>query len=304
MEMWNRKELKRQGRSAFFRNFWACVAVCFLIAFLVGEYGTSTSAIHEYTEEFARTTNAVHQMISNSNGNILGDFLASLTKSALSRNTNSQFIVDIAVNSKTSTNDNFTFHLLDGISTIVFDRDIAAGVILIVSSLIAIAYTVFVANILVIGSKRFYLENRRYPGTRASRFLYLFRMRKIIHPASIMFFRWLYNLLWSFTIIGGIIKFYEYRLIPYILAENPELNRHKAFQLSKEMMKGNKWKTFLLDCTFLGWDLLTILTLGLLGFLYVNPYKAATDAELYMLLRNQAIIDQVDDYQELKDEYL
>ena len=47
-------------------------------------------------------------------------------------------------------------------------------------------------------------------------------------------------------------------MIPYILAENPKIQRKKAFKLSKEMMKGNKWKTFILDLSFLGWDLYKI----------------------------------------------
>ena len=50
-------------------------------------------------------------------------------------------------------------------------------------------------------------------------------------------------------------------MIPYILAENPKIQRKKAFKLSKKMMKGNKWKTFILDLSFLGWELLSIFTL-------------------------------------------
>ena len=56
-------------------------------------------------------------------------------------------------------------------------------------------------------------------------------------------------------------------MIPYILAENPKIQRKKAFKLSKEMMKGNKWKTFILDLSFLGWELLSIFTFGLLNSL-------------------------------------
>ena len=59
-------------------------------------------------------------------------------------------------------------------------------------------------------------------------------------------------------------------MIPYILAENPKIQRKKAFKLSKEMMKGNKWKTFILDLSFLGWELLSIFTFGLLNIFYIN----------------------------------
>ena len=63
----------------------------------------------------------------------------------------------------------------------------------------------------------------------------------------------------------GIIKSYEYRMIPYILAENPSINWREAFRLSKAMMDGQKWNTFVLDLSFIGWDLLSAVTGGLLG---------------------------------------
>ena len=88
-------------------------------------------------------------------------------------------------------------------------------------------------------------------------------------------------------------------MIPYILAENPKIQRKKAFKLSKEMMKGNKWKTFILDLSFLGWELLSIFTFGLLNIFYINPYKVATTVELYELLKKQIISQKSEYYEEL-----
>ena len=51
------------------------------------------------------------------------------------------------------------------------------------------------------------------------------------------------------------------------------------------MMKGNKWKAFVLDLSFLGWDILASVTLGILGVFYVEPYKLLTDAALYERLK-------------------
>lgn len=89
-------------------------------------------------------------------------------------------------------------------------------------------------------------------------------------------------------------------MIPYILAENPKIERKKAFKLSKQMMKGNKWKTFILDLSFLGWELLSIFTLGLLNIFYINPYKVATTVELYEILKKQIISQKSEYYEELK----
>lgn len=88
-------------------------------------------------------------------------------------------------------------------------------------------------------------------------------------------------------------------MIPYILAENPKIERKKAFKLSKEMMKGNKWKTFILDLSFLGWELLSIFTFGLLNIFYINPYKVATTVELYEVLKKQIIYQKSEYYEEL-----
>lgn len=88
-------------------------------------------------------------------------------------------------------------------------------------------------------------------------------------------------------------------MIPYILAENPKIQRKKAFKLSKKMMKGNKWKTFILDLSFLGWELLSIFTIGLLNIFYINPYKVATTVELYEVLKKQIISQKSEYYEEL-----
>ena len=65
------------------------------------------------------------------------------------------------------------------------------------------------------------------------------------------------------------------------MSENPEMNFRDAQAESAILMKGNKWKSFVLDLSFIGWDILTIMTWGLLEIFFVGPYKASTDAALY-----------------------
>ncbi len=60
-----------------------------------------------------------------------------------------------------------------------------------------------------------------------------------------------------------------------------------AITLSRQMMHGHKWNTFMPELSFIGWDLLSALTLCLLGVFYVNPYKDRTGAELCQVLKNQ-----------------
>ena len=99
---------------------------------------------------------------------------------------------------------------------------------------------------------------------------------------KVMFFYDLYLVLWSMLfVIPGLIKMYEYRMIPYILADNPDMDKKEVFALSKEMMRGNKWRAFVLDLSFILWDFLSCITLGLVGTFWVGPYKLLTDAALY-----------------------
>ena len=77
-------------------------------------------------------------------------------------------------------------------------------------------------------------------------------------------------------------------MVPFILADNPNIGAKEAITLSRKMMDGNKWRAFVLDLSFIGWFLLAGLTGGILGIFYVNPYVYSTHAELYHALKNNA----------------
>lgn len=81
-------------------------------------------------------------------------------------------------------------------------------------------------------------------------------------------------------IIPGIVKSYSYALTPYILKDHPELKFNAAIEESMRMMNGYKMKLFLLDLSFIGWALLTILTFGI-GVLFLEPYVSASRAAFY-----------------------
>jgi uncharacterized membrane protein len=102
----------------------------------------------------------------------------------------------------------------------------------------------------------------------------------------------LFTFLWSLLlIIPGIVKSYSYAMTFYILADNPDMAPTEAINKSKEMMKGNKWRLFCLDFSFIGWYLLSILTLGIL-LLWVNPYSMQARVEFYESLKPQTAQDE------------
>lgn len=94
--------------------------------------------------------------------------------------------------------------------------------------------------------------------------------------------------------IGAIIVKYMYCMVPYLLHDYPELTPREAMKISREMMSGQKWNIFILDLTFIGWILLSILTAGL-GVIFVEPYMSTARAVFYEDLKAATIVDDAED---------
>lgn len=144
-----------------------------------------------------------------------------------------------------------------------------------------IAFSAFVVNVIEVGGTLFFIWNRT--GMPPAGVLFSgFRSGNYMNIVKTMFLRNLYVFLWSLLlIVPGVIKSYEYFMVPYILAENPGMDSKDVFALSKRMMDGEKWNAFNLTLSFIGWELLSVFTCGLVGVFYVNPYCRATYTELY-----------------------
>ena len=92
----------------------------------------------------------------------------------------------------------------------------------------------------------------------------------------------LFIFLWSLLFIfPGIVAVYRYAMVPYLMAEFPDLKLMDAIRESKRLMKGNKWRLFCLQMSFFGWALLCLLTLGI-GNLWLTPYMRTAEAAFYM----------------------
>ena len=101
---------------------------------------------------------------------------------------------------------------------------------------------------------------------------------KVIALNVIMYaFIWLWSMLF---IIPGIVAGYSYAMTPFIMSEHPDMPASEAIRASKELMDGHKGELFWLDLTFIGWSLLSALTLNL-GNLWLNPYRNAAYAAFY-----------------------
>ena len=168
----------------------------------------------------------------------------------------------------------------------------------ILGLVIAFGWSAFVAGPVIVGKNRYFMEHRAF-GSRFERLFWVFKNGRYMNTVKIMFLRELKVFLWSLLfVIPGIIKAYEYSMVPYILAENPQISSERAFELSKKMTKGEKWKIFVLDLSFIGWSILGVLCCCV-GGIFLAPYIEATFAELYQVMREKAHGLGFSDYNEL-----
>lgn len=83
--------------------------------------------------------------------------------------------------------------------------------------------------------------------------------------------------LWSMLfIIPGIVALYRYRFAYYNLLTDDSLSASQAIALSCRQTAGMKMDLFVLDLSFIGWDIVCNLTYGLLN-IWLMPYKTMAD---------------------------
>lgn len=111
-------------------------------------------------------------------------------------------------------------------------------------------------------------------------------------------------LLYCICLIPQIIKRLSYTMVPYLLAENPQMSQKRAFEISVNTMKGEKAHFFGLQLSFIGWYILAGLAGGIvgqfageslgsivtiIGMVFLYPYVFATYAEFYCCMREKAM---------------
>ena len=199
-------------------------------------------------------------------------------------NLNFSWIMNRSNNSNVSNNGD-VWNLSGALSSLLVGTFI---VIFILTLLAILALRIFVGYALEVGGRRYFLQaaqddaDLNYLG-------YCFNKDRYKNIILTMFIKDLYNFLWFLLlIIPGIIKYYAYRMVPYILSDNPNIGVGRAIELSNKMTKGSKFKMWILDISFIGWYILGLLAF-FIGTIFVLPYVNATNAELYIELRRIAL---------------
>lgn len=275
--MWNRAELKGKAKFSFKRNYWKSVLISLLLALIVGGGGTGAGSFSRgLSDGVSGSDESYTDDYDYNNGDYDDDSYDDESEYDIIRDFSNGFaegFQDGASHGHSGTA--FAALAIFGITFIIIFLILMSVVILL---------DVFICNPIEVGCKRFYVRNLNESAQVGNVGFAFDNHYKNI--TKTMFFRDLYTILWTLLfIIPGIVKSYEYQMIPYLLAENPQMSREQAFAESKRMMSGQKWRAFVLDLSFIGWNILSAITLGILGIFYVQPYMDATHAALYEALR-------------------
>lgn len=238
------------------------------------------------------------------------EMIKSKAKAVLGRNYWQAFVVSLVIilaggshngisnggSSGRNGNDYINYNgVFNGIFNIRFRSIILFGISIVI---ILIILRVLLGYLLEVGGRKFFI--RAAEGETNIHYLgYFFSQGRYADVLLTMLLRSIYTFLWTLLfIIPGIVKGYAYRMVPYILADNPSIGYNRAIELSNEMTRGEKWELFVLDLSFLGWYLLGALAL-IVGTLFILPYDNAANAELYLILRKDAIERGLTSYEEL-----
>lgn len=268
--MWTRKDLKTKAKERMSLNYWRSVLVALILTAVAGGGTASAAGAFGGGSDLSSISDEIRYTLSD-NGD--DEDSASDALDSFEEMLNDDFYLDDGV---------------DDFIAIVLIVVVIALVVALIATVIAVLLRVFLLQPLEVGCKRFFTRNLD-DNAQVKEVCFSYD-HNYMNSVKIMFFKGLYTFLWTLLfVIPGIIKSYEYKQVPYILAENPDITKEEAFARSKQMMSGNKWKAFVLDLSFLGWEILNTMTIGILGIFYVKPYEYQTEAAFYEALKQETM---------------
>ena len=226
--MWNRAELKANGKLNMKRNYWNSVLVSLIASLFAGASG------------------------------------ASFSNSRLNLN-----------ESNINAEDPETLKIM---LAVLIGASVFMAVLFVIN--------IIVLNPLKVGCSRFFMVNQTQRAM-AGEVGYAFKQNFVESLLAMALRDIIIGLGLCLFFIPGLILSYSYKMVPYILAQEPHLGVIETLKRSRAMMKGNKWNAFVFDLSFIGWHLLSILTCGILEVFFVAPYLNNATAALYIAIRDE-----------------
>lgn len=321
--MKTRKEMKARAKKVLRKHYWLFVVLCLTAGFIGSEFRATYSVSDTESEETEDTSvNVTSLMTTKMSDQLINTLIATagdedeayreLSRQSIEetiQNTSetailgrSRGVISRIVNSVSS--GEYLATLAITLRSATGSKNAAIAIMIIVSALLYLFVQVFVISVYKVILRRMILEGDRYEKVPIQRVWFLARVKRWFHTGWVLLRVSIQHILWSLTIIGGIIKYFSYIMVPFILAENPNMSSKEAIGLSCRMMKGHKWEYFKLEFSFILWDLLGALTFSILDLLFTNPYKLVTTSQYYQELRKLAIEKNIPGAELLNDTYL
>lgn len=267
--MWTRKELKLRAREALKRNYWKIVLVTFLAVMLSSG---SSYTISRSSETASSTASTIEDDNRYNAENTVPDLQQEMPGDG-----GSIGVVIKTAETAVQEMDETDWKILGAMIAI------AALCVFIILMLFVYLLIVFLYNPLYTGVCRFMLksvDDKAEVKEVAYGFDHSYKnVVKTMFHSDIRIFAWA-----LLFIIPGIYKKYQYRMVPYILAEHPDMDYKAVLHLSRDIMNGEKWHAFVLDLSFILWHMLGMITCGMVELFFVSPYVNLTNAALYRKL--------------------
>lgn len=309
-----RKEMKRAAILRLKRKYWLAVVICLLLGLFGISYTSSITAIRSLisgpeSREFTQWRKVIHDI---ARGDIeQGDARTEQYIEERQKTSKKYGVIVIehadgviAQLTNNIVSGKFFISMYSAIQSIVRAQNVTIFVLVILALALVVFLFIFLNNLFKVTARRMILECRLYDTVPKKRFLFFIRNRNWLNIVKVILLRDIKLLLWALTIIGGVIKNYSYAMVPYIVAENPEIKAKDAILLSKRMMRGHKWELFVFKLSFFGWELLSLGTHGLVGIFFSNPYTELAMAEYYAHIRALAKELKIEGAEALNDRYL
>lgn len=324
----SRKELKRDAKTNFKHHYLMYVVACIIGLILQTEFVASDTlisirrqviedaigAVHELTDyelsdvqSIQRIENAYREIDGDADSIYTGIEQALYSKTFDDEATNEVFgrtrgILNQVINYIVE--DTIISNIYSVVTQFVGSDSVAQVLMLLMTLFFASFIWLFVRNVYLAVSRRIFLEGRIYKKVPFSRYLYFIRVKRWVRASIVMGLKTVFEVIGMSTVVLYPVIHCGLVLVPYIIAENPDVRPFEAILLSWRMMKGNKMKMFKLFMSFIGWFILGFFTLGISNLLYANPYYICCYSEFYARIRKYSKENNLKGTEILNDEYL
>ncbi len=302
-----RKEIKKKAFKDLKRQYFKAVLVCFLFTIVFGNGYTFVTKIFpdETPKEIVTTVEKDKNNLKNkSRDEIREDVKIKIEKQETSKQEKYTRGVLAVFANQVSSSKSVIVGILKAFNQLLFKGNISLFFILLLGLFLDIMALLFIKNILAVGKCRFFIEGTKYKTVHIDKLLFIYRVKRTISVAKSMMLTSLYQFLWDLTIIGGVIKHYSYLLVPYIIAENPNISGKDAINLSRKMMDGYKLEAFKLELSLIPWYIIGTISFQFSDLLFLTPYYQEVLAEFYMKVRDNRLEEDESLKKLLNDRYL